>query len=168
MSTIDWLATVVAALAILVGVAGTVLPLVPGLLLVWGTIVAYGFFVGYGAIGATATFIATLLLGTGLYLNLRIPQRSAAAEGLTIWGQLMALAAGIVAAIVIPVIGFPIGFIGAIFVQRLRVTGRSDTAWTSTTRTMVALIKGSAAQALCGVGMFLTWAAWASTVIAMA
>jgi uncharacterized protein YqgC (DUF456 family) len=64
----DWLATVLAGILIAVGIAGVIVPILPGLLLIWGAALFYGLMVGFGFAGwlAMAVITALALIGTGI------------------------------------------------------------------------------------------------------
>ena len=166
MTGTELLVTIVAGVAILTGIAGTFLPILPGLFLVWAAMLGYGVFVGFGLPGWTAMALATGLLALGLYLNVRIPQRTASISGLSIGSQLASLVLAVVGFFVVPVIGFPLGFVLGVFAMRYRNTRDGRQAWVSTKATMLALFKASAAQAACGIAMLAIWIGWAVSVAA--
>jgi hypothetical protein len=56
---------VVTALLIVVGIAGTLLPILPGVALIWAATIAYGLVEGFGAVGLTAMAIITGLAFSG-------------------------------------------------------------------------------------------------------
>jgi len=161
---VESLATLVVGLVMLVGVAGTFLPVLPGLFLIWAAGIGYGLVVGFDLVAWVAIIASTGLLGLGLYLNVRIPQKSAAAAGLGIPAQLFGLALAVVGFFVVPIVGFPLGFVLGVFVVRYRSTRDTSRAWSSTTKTIGAIIRASAAQAACGLGMVVVWALWVAWV----
>lgn len=161
MTGYEWAATIVVGLVILVGVAGTFLPVLPGLFLVWSSVLAYGLLVGFGVVGWIAVAVVTGLLAFGLYLNVRIPQKSAAESGLGIAAQVFGLALALIGFFIVPVVGFPLGFVLGVYVVRYRKTGNAADAWASTVKSIASIIRASAAQAACGVGMFVVWSVWA-------
>lgn len=167
MNASEWVFTALVGAAIVIGVAGTIVPILPGLLLVWASLLAYGVIMGFGTIGWVAVIVATALLILGFYLNVRIPQKSAAGSGLTVKAQLVAVALAVIGLFVIPPFGAPVGFVLGVFLMRLRSTGDKAQAWTSTKVTVVALLKASAAQVACAIGMFAVWLVWVG-VLALA
>ena len=58
MST-DTLLVAVVAIAMVMGLAGTVLPILPGLWLIWGAALVYGLVAGFGASGWVAMTLIT-------------------------------------------------------------------------------------------------------------
>ncbi len=156
--------TVVTGVAILVGVAGTLLPVLPGLLLVWAAVVAYGMFVGFGIVGWISVIVATGFSALGLYLNFRIPQRAAAGTGLSLAAQLLGLALAVIGFFLVPVVGFPLGFVLGVFLIRLRSTRNHHEAWRSTRSIIASLLRASAVQAGCAIAIMFVWTGWAATV----
>lgn len=145
---------------IVIGMVGTLVPILPGLLLVWGACVFWGFVTGFDALAVAALVVITGLLGIGMYLGLRIPQRSAAGEGLGPMAIILGLGLALVLAFVIPVAGVPIGFIAGVFLARLRQTRDAGRAWRSALVTIGALLRASAAQFGVSVAMGLVWLGW--------
>ncbi len=161
--------TVLVALAIVVGIVGTLAPVVPGLALVWVAMLLYGVTLGFGWIGAIAMLVATLLVGLGMYLGVRIPQRTASRSGVSIRGQFLGLLLAVVGFFAIPVVGAPVGFVFGVWLVRRQDTGDSGEAWRSTKAAIGSMVRASAAQALCGLGMAAAWAVWvASNVLSVA
>ncbi len=164
MTAYELTVTVVTGVAVLVGVAGTLLPVLPGLLLVWAAVVAYGMFVGFGVVGWISVIVATALTALGLYLNFRIPQRAASSTGLSVAAQLLGLALAVAGFFLVPVVGFPLGFVLGVFLIRLRSTGERHEAWKSTKSIIGSLLRASAVQAGCAIAIMFVWMGWAATV----
>ncbi|MDH4118418.1 MAG: DUF456 domain-containing protein [Acidimicrobiia bacterium] len=160
MTASELLIVLLTGITILVGVAGTLVPVIPGLFLVWGVMALYGVLTGFGPAGWTAMALASVLVGLGLYLNVRIPQRAASGTGLSIAGQLLAVALAVVGFFAIPIVGAGVGFALGVYLIRLRSTKDSSEAWASTKTTLMSMLRASAAQALCGLGMFAVWLGW--------
>jgi uncharacterized protein YqgC (DUF456 family) len=147
--------------AILLGVVGTIVPLLPGLALVWVAALVWGLLTDFGTAGAISMVVITLLLGVGVYLGLRIPQRTAAAEGLTIRGMILGVVLALFVGIVIPVIGIPLGFVLGVWIVRIADTGDASAAFRSAIATTWALIRASATQFGIGIAMGFVWLLWA-------
>ncbi|MBA3349095.1 MAG: DUF456 family protein, partial [Actinobacteria bacterium] len=56
----------VLALVMAAGLAGTVVPLLPGLPLIWAAALAYGFFGGFTLVDAVAMILISLLFAAGV------------------------------------------------------------------------------------------------------
>lgn len=152
---------VLTAGAIVIGVVGTIVPLLPGLALVWVATLAWGLLTSFDTAGIIAMTAITLLFGAGTYLSLRIPQKSAAAQGLSIRGTIFGVALAVGVGIVIPVIGIPVGFVLGVWIVRIAETGDARAAFRSALATTAALLRASAAQFGIGVLMGSVWLLWA-------
>jgi uncharacterized protein len=161
MTSFELATTALVAVLIVIGVVGTIVPILPGLGLIWVAMLGYGIALGFGVPGWIAMAIASALVVLGLYLNVRIPQRSAAGTGLSVRAQLVAVGLAVVGFFTFPPFGVPIGFVGGVYLMRLQATGDRSQAWSSTKTIVGALIRASIAQFACAVAMFLVWAGWA-------
>ncbi len=159
MSTIG---EVLIGFVILVGLAGIVLPILPGLalvvgaILVWalveGTAIAWVVFAICFGLGAAATVIKYL-----------IPGRKLKESGVAMSTMLIATLGAVIGFFVIPVVGAPIGFMVGIYLVQWNRMGRSE-AWPATLRTAgaVALSIGiELAGGLLVFGVWLVAAIWA-------
>ncbi len=148
------------ALAMVVGVAGTVLPFIPGLPIVWAAALVYGIVEGFGAVGWVAFGAITVLAIVGMVLGFTLPHQRLSASGAPRSTVLIGLIAGIIGFFVIPVVGLPIGaIVGVYAAERLR-TGNGRTAWASTKNLIVGFGMGAAVQVGAGLAMISCWVAW--------
>jgi uncharacterized protein YqgC (DUF456 family) len=152
---------VLTAGVIVIGVVGTIVPLLPGLALVWAAALVWGLLTTFGTVGVVAMSAITILFGTGIYLGLRIPQKSAAAQGLSIRGTIFGVALAVGMGIVIPVIGIPLGFVLGVWIVCIAESGDAPAAFASALATTAALLRASAAQFGIGVAMGAVWLLWA-------
>lgn len=151
--------TLLVGVAIAVGVAGTLLPLIPGLGLVWLAAVVFGLVEGFGVVGWVAIVVITGLAVFGIVAGVRVPQRTAAAGGIGWRGQLIALALAVVGFFVIPVVGAGVGFVGGIYlVARSKEPAR---AWQVTKATLRSLFVAAGVQFVTALAMAGTWLIWA-------
>ena len=129
------------AAAMAVGLVGTVVPVVPGLGLVWLAGLVYGLVEGFGTVGLVAFALMTAL----------------GAARSSLWlGALLA----IVGFFVIPVVGLPLG--GALGIQlgeQLRTRDRRA-AWRTTRATLTGFGLAALIQLATGVAMVVVWATW--------
>lgn len=146
--------------AMAIGILGTLIPIIPGIGLVWLAAVAWGMLAGFGTVGMISMTLITGLLAAGVFLGLRIPQRAATAEGLSRIGLFAGIVVALVFAIALPLVGAPIGFVVGVWIVRMRDTRDAAAAWRSTVRTTIALVQASAAQFVIAVLMSLVWVAW--------
>ena len=153
-------AAIVVGVVVAIGLIGTVVPLLPGLWLIWLALVAYGLIEGFGIIGTTALVAATIALAAGVYLGVRIPQRAASAEGLGPRDQVAGVLFAIVGFFLVPVVGLALGFVVGVFAFRWLRSGDRHEAWISSKRTVAALLRASFAQFAAGTAMALCFAVW--------
>ena len=148
------------AAAMAVGLVGTVVPVVPGLGLVWLAGLVYGLVEGFGTVGLVAFALMTALGAAGTAAGVVVPRRAATAAGAarsSLWlGALLA----IVGFFVIPVVGLPLG--GALGIQlgeQLRTRDRRS-AWRTTRATLTGFGLAALIQLATGVAMVVVWATW--------
>ncbi|HSJ26941.1 MAG TPA: DUF456 domain-containing protein [Acidimicrobiia bacterium] len=141
-----------------IGLAGTLLPILPGLGLIWAAALVYGFVEGFGPVGWAAFALITGVGATAVAAGIRVPQRAAAVGGIDWKGQLLALGLAVVGFFVIPVLGAAVGFVVGIFLVARRKHG--DRAWEITRSTVKALLLAAGLQFAAGLGMIGLWLAW--------
>lgn len=148
------------ALAMLAGLVGTALPLIPGLPVVWGAALVYGLAAGFGGTGTVAFTVITLLAIGGIIAGLVLPHRRVAAGGAPRSTVLAGVVGAIVGFFVIPVIGLLIGGVTGIWLAEYRRTADRAAAWKSTRDMVVGFGIGILAELAAGVAMVLVWGAW--------
>lgn len=148
------------AIVIAVGVLGTVLPIVPGLWLIWFACLVFGLIDGFDATAWVAMTVITVAAIAGTAAGVYLPQRTVAAGGLSVPAQLFALALGVVGFFAIPVIGAVLGFVGGVFVAALAQERDVPVAWRSTVAALRGIAIGSAVQFGAGMAMAIVWIAW--------
>ena len=117
-------------IAILVGLVGIVLPIVPGSILILSAILVWA--TEDGSRTAWIVFsVATVLLMSGAIVKYTIPGRSLKATGVPNRSLLAGGLLGVVGFFVIPVVGLLIGFVLGIYLSERHRVG-ADPAWPST------------------------------------
>jgi len=108
-----------AVVFILVGVAGIVIPILPGMLLVWFTVVVYAWRTGFETIGYPSLFVITIIALVAGLSNIWLPLLGAQKTGAAKRALFLGVVGAIVGTFVIPlpllgtVIGYAIGvFLG--------------------------------------------------------
>lgn len=157
--------TVVAAVVMVVGLAGVAIPVLPGLALIWGTAIVYGILVGYSTLGWSVIAAMTAILVASMVKGVLLPRRTSAASGASGWAQFGGLVGAIVGFFVIPVLGVIIGALVGVFGVELLLKKDWGRAWTAT----IGLAKGLGLSALIDLGlglvMIAVWSVWAWTVV---
>jgi uncharacterized protein YqgC (DUF456 family) len=155
--------TAVAGLLIILGLAGVVVPVIPGLLLVWAGVLVW-FLADRDTTHMLVLIVVSLVLVFGTVVKYLIPGRRLR-EGGVPWGT-MALGGvlGIVGFFVIPVVGLIIGFVLGVYLgETIRLSDGAE-AWRSTKRALAAV--GLSILIELGAGLIAT-AIWAGAVIAL-
>lgn len=153
---------VLVAIACAVGIVGTVLPLLPGALLIGGAILVWAVVEGT-VTGWVAAVVALLVLALGYALTLWIPGRRMSAAGIPTRTLVAGGSLGIVGLFVVPFVGLPVGFVlGVYLAERIRLADHTA-AWPSTIEAM----KGAGLSMLIGLVAAVTatsiWVAVAVT-----
>lgn len=140
----------VVGLVMLVGLAGTVLPFVPGVALIWVAALVYGLLEGFGGAGTTAMVAITAFAIVGGVAGFLIPYRRGVA-GLDPSTRALAAVLGIVGFFVVPVIGFPLGVALGVTVRR---------AERRFVDVMLGVALGMVVEGAAGAAMIATWIVW--------
>lgn len=131
--------TVLAAIAIAVGLAGIVIPVLPGLLIVFGAVLLWALLVQH-AVGWTVLVISLALAAAGWMLQYIVPGRQLARFGIPNRTLVIGVVAGVVGFFVIPLIGLPIGFVLGVFGAEYARLRSVDEAWPSAVQALRAAV----------------------------
>lgn len=147
-------------MAIAVGVAGTVVPLVPGLGLVAAAALAYGVVEGFGAIGTVAFAVIVAVGVAGTVAGVVLPHRAAGRAGAPRSSLLLGAVGAVVGFFAVPVVGLPLGGVAGIWVgERLR-TGDPAAAWRATRATLRGFGVAAVVQLGAALAMAAVWVVW--------
>lgn len=125
------LLNVLVGLAILVGLAGVVIPALPGLLLVWIAVLAWS--LASDADGRWVVFgLVTAVAAAGQVVKYLIPGRQMQAAGVPTRTLLVGAVLGIVGFFVVPIVGALIGFVLGVYLAERARLGSHPPAWSST------------------------------------
>lgn len=152
--------TAAVAAVMVVGLIGTVVPVMPGLVVIWAAGLVYGLVAGFGPAGVTAFILMTALLIGGTIATYVLPHRAGARGGAARSSLRLGLLGGVVGFFVIPVLGLPIGAILGVLVGEHRRLGEWPAAWVTTRRVVVAFGYAIAAEFTCGLLMIGAWVVW--------
>lgn len=143
-------------LAMLVGVVGIVVPVLPGLFLVWAASGAWALVVRDWA-GWVVWGMTTSLYAAGLVLQYLIPGRRLRAIGVETKVLVLAVLAAIPGFFVIPVVGAPLFFVGAIYlVSRVRLHDHAP-AWTATKGAVRAVGTSIGIELVAALAIIASW-----------
>ncbi|MFI6171483.1 DUF456 domain-containing protein [Nocardia sp. NPDC051052] len=122
---------VVVGLVIVVGLLGIIVPILPGVILIFGAIAVWAFMTG-GATAWTVFAVSTALLVLSGVIKYTWPGRKMKDAGVANRSLVLGAVLGIVGFFVIPVVGLFVGFVLGVYLcelQRLRI---GQQAWQST------------------------------------
>lgn len=139
------------------GLVGVVVPVLPGLLLVWVAGVGWAWQDGGGALRWTVAAVLTLLLLAGTALKYVLPARSATGAGAPRSTLLLAAAGAVVGFFVLPFLGFVIGGVGVVFLTELSRLGSAAAAWQSTRAVLIGVGIGMLVELCAAVLMVAVW-----------
>ena len=150
------LGLVLVGVAILIGLVGIVVIVLPGLLLVWAAVAVWALVertgVAWGVLG-----FATVLVAMGTAAKYVLPGRRMRDAGVPGRSILAGVALGIVGFFVIPVVGLLIGFVLGIYLaERIRLGGHGA-AWPSTVHALKAVGLAILIELLAGLLIAATW-----------
>lgn len=150
----------VVALVMAIGIAGTIVPLVPGLGLVAAAALGYGLIEGFGTIGVIACAAIVAMGGAGTAAGVVVPKRAAGAAGAARSSMLVGALVAVVGFFVVPVVGLPLGgALGVYLAERARL-GSGDAAWRATKATIKGFGVAALLQFAAGLAMAATWVVW--------
>lgn len=130
--------SVLAGLAILAGLAGIVIPVLPGLVLVWASVLVWALVVQHG-VAWLVLILASALAAAGWILQYLIPGKRLRAAGVPNRSTIIGLVVGVIGFFAIPVLGLPLGFVAGVYAAELARVGK-DGAWASTQHAVKAAV----------------------------
>ena len=150
----DTLLVVLVAIVMVIGVGGTiVLPILPGLWLIWAAALGYGLFGGFGVVGWVTMALITSTCSCRHGFGRLSPQQKAASVGRPWWGQLVALVCAVAGFFIVPVVGAPLGFVVGILLVTLVRERHLPGALAATWATLKSLLLASGLQFAVGLAM---------------
>ena len=150
-------AVLVCAIALVVGICGIVVPLLPGLILCWGGVLLWAFLADGGAGKWVVLGIATVFVVVGTVVKYAWPGRNLKRSGVPTTTLLLGGLLGIVGFFVVPVVGLPLGFIlGVWLAERARLKD-SRLAWPSTKEALKATGLSMLIELAAGLAVAATW-----------
>jgi uncharacterized protein YqgC (DUF456 family) len=148
--------TVVVGLIMLVGLIGIVVPVLPGLLLVWAAVLVWAWEAQTTA-GWVVLGIATTLALSGFVLQYLLPGRRMAAAGVTRSTTVAGVALGVAGFFLIPVVGAFLGFALGIYLAERVKRHTHAAAWPSTKHALKAIGLSMGIELLTGLAIATTW-----------
>ncbi|MFP3916129.1 MAG: DUF456 domain-containing protein [Actinomycetota bacterium] len=157
----DPIGEILVGVAILVGLAGIVLPVLPGLLLEVGALVVWAVMDG-GGVAWTVTVGAVVVALASQVVKYLIPGRRLREAGIPRRTLYLAGLLAIAGFFVIPVLGLPLGFVGGTYLAERQRRGAAH-AWPSTLASVRAVGLAIGIELVAGLliaGAWLVAAVW--------
>lgn len=146
---------VLVGLAVLVGVVGVVVPLLPGSALVWAAVLVWAL-VEQSTTGWVVLVTVTFWLLVGLVVKYLVPGRRLTTSGVPRRTLVLGAGLGVVGFLVVPVVGLVLGFILGVYLAEVdRVGARS--AWPSTRAALTAVGLSVLIELTAALLAALTW-----------
>ncbi|MFC7550186.1 DUF456 domain-containing protein [Plantactinospora sp. GCM10030261] len=150
-------ATFVAGAAIVLGLAGIIVPGLPALPLCWGGVLIWAILADAGPGRWLVLAAATVLAVGGTVIKFLLPGRSLKRSGVPNLSLLAGAVLGIVGFFVIPFVGLIIGFVVGIFLAELHRLGDAGLAWPSTWNAVKAAGLAVLIEVSAGLAIAVVW-----------
>lgn len=147
---------VLVALTIAVGLAGVIVPLLPGTLLVYAAIAVWAV-VEHRLVSWVVLAIVTVVLGVGLLVKYLWPVRRLRAADIGRWTLVTGVALGIVGFFVIPVVGLVVGFVLGVYLAEVIARRDHLRAWASTVHAAKGVALSVGVELLAGLFAAVVW-----------
>lgn len=144
-------------IAIAIGLAGLIVPVLPGSLLIAAALVFWGFQIG-STTGWTFALVGLALVVAGQVIKYVVPGRHMKSAGVPNSTLLLGALFGVIGFFVVPVVGMFIGFPIGVYVAEFGRVGR-DAAWPSTKAAIKAVLASMAIELAAGLAATLVWVA---------
>ncbi|MFE6920255.1 DUF456 domain-containing protein [Nocardia sp. NPDC057663] len=122
---------VIVGLVILVGLIGVIVPILPGVILIFAAIAVWAFMTG-GAEAWAVLAIATVALAISGVVKYTWPGRRMREAGVSNRSLLVGAILGVVGFFVIPIVGLFIGFVLGVYLAELYRVKTNQLAWPAT------------------------------------
>ena len=149
------------AVMMVAGLLGTVVPLIPGLPLIWAAALGYGFLGGFSLVDALVMTWMSMLLLAGIGAKYVLASRRSTAaptsRSTLVAGGLL----GVAGLFVVPVVGFVLGAAGGVLLAERRRSTDWSSAWSATKHVITGFGVGVLLEIGAGLLMIGCWAVWA-------
>jgi len=152
------LGEIVIGLVMAIGLVGTIVPVVPGVTLVWGAGLAWAILDGADLIHWSLLAIMTIFFVAAHVLSIYIPSKTTSGPKNPKWTFLFASLCAIVGFFIVPIIGVPLGFAIGVFIRQLIASREFHLALKATGNTLKALGVVVLIQCGCAIAIAATWA----------
>lgn len=147
---------VLIAVVMAVGLLGTVVPVLPGLSLIWAAALVGFLTAGFDGVAWVTMITLTLLLAGGEAAKYVLPARpggQTASRRSLLWAAVGAA----VGFVVVPVVGFVIGGVAGLYLAESQRTGDSEVARANTLMALKRFGIGVLVEVAAGISMIVVW-----------
>jgi uncharacterized protein YqgC (DUF456 family) len=148
---------VLIAAVMVVGLAGTVLPLLPGVGLIMGATLVWAIVGDAGFFGWAVAVVIVAIGVVGMVVAAALPAKRSADAGAPWWVLAVGAAGVVVGFFVIPVVGALVGGPAALYVAELIRLRDARRAWHSTAEALKGVGLGIGVQLAAGLAMVAIW-----------
>ena len=148
------------AVVMAIGLVGTLVPLLPGLALIWGTALVYGLVDGFGTVGTVAFVMITALFAASLISKVVLPGRRGRSGGVPAAALAIGALGAAIGFFVIPVVGLIVGAVCGVLLAEYARTRDWKVAWRGTRAVAAGVGLAIALEIAAGIFMILVWGTW--------
>lgn len=147
----------------LVGLVGLVVPIFPGIVVIWLAALGYGIITGFDALGVVIFVLISIAMLAGVTVDNVLMGVGARRGGASWWSILAGLVAGIAGTLLFPPVGGLIAAPLAVMLLEFRRGRNWDTAWQATRGLALGWVLSILARLGIGalmIGLWFVWALW--------
>jgi uncharacterized protein YqgC (DUF456 family) len=147
----------VTLLAMLIGIVGVLVPVLPGVVLIGVAGIAATFVLGIDAGGWVLVAVLAVITVVGAGASYLLPARRGLRGNAARSSLGVALVAAIAGFVVVPVVGLPLGAVVGLFTAELRRTGDRTAAWATTRSVLAGYGIGVIVELAAGLTLVALW-----------
>lgn len=141
----------------LLGIAGVILPVLPGLTLVWGAVIGSMVVAGWTAGAWVVAVLVTVVFVGAQVAQYVLPARAGRVSGAPRSSVIAGAVLGVVGFFVIPVVGFVVGGTAGVYLAERSRLGTHEDAWRTTRAVLRNVGIAVLLQLVAGVVMIAVW-----------
>ena len=154
------LITVLLGMTMLVGLAGIILPVLPDVILIWGSALLYGLLIGWGRYGGWLFAGISVLALVGLVADAWVSGMGARKGGASFWSSLGGVITGVIGLFVGGPLGLIVGMLLGVFVIEYWTHRDPDRALRATFGMGVGYGASFFVKIFLGLAMIAIWIGW--------
>ena len=154
------LITVLLGMTMLVGLAGIILPVLPDVILIWGSALLYGLLIGWGRYGGWLFAGISVLALVGLVADAWVSGMGARKGGASFWSSLGGVITGVIGLFVAGPLGLIVGMLLGVFVIEYWTHRDPDRALRATFGMGVGYGASFFVKIFLGLAMIAIWIGW--------